>query len=105
MHPFSYLDTTEDESMFNDVPSTSAKPPRGRKRKNSDTATKERKVTGRAHAKRVRGNRGILKELVEMPLDVLFEVPRAPFSPHILVYLGTIFDRYSAAWNLSTCCI
>ena len=63
-----------------DVPSTSAKPTRGRKRKNSETATKERKVTGRAHAKRARGNRGILKELVEMPLDVFFEVPRVLFS-------------------------
>ena len=78
----SYLDTTEDESMYidSDVPSTSAKPTRGRKRKNSETATKERKVTGRAHAKRARGNRGILKELVEMPLDVFFEVPRVLFS-------------------------
>ena len=80
----SYLDTTEDaESMYidSDVPSTSAKPTRGRKRKNSETATQERKVTGRAHAtKRARGNRGILKELVEMPLDVFFEVRRIPFS-------------------------
>jgi len=74
--------TTDDESIYmdSDVPSTSAKPTRGRKRKNPETATKEGRVTGRAHAKRARGNRGILKELVEMPLDVFFEVPRVPFS-------------------------
>ncbi|KIM49548.1 hypothetical protein M413DRAFT_21749 [Hebeloma cylindrosporum] len=72
--PLSYLETTEDESMYSDVPTTSTKPVRGRKRKNPETATKEPKVTGRANAKRARGNRGILKELVEMPLDVLFEI-------------------------------
>jgi hypothetical protein len=77
----SFLDTTEDESMCIDSDVPSVKPTRGRKRKNSETATKERRVAGRAHAtKRARGNRGILKELVEMPLDVFFEVPRVPFS-------------------------
>lgn len=86
--PISYPDTTEDESMYSDMPSTSAKPTPGRKRKNPETATKERRVTGRPRAKRARGNRGILKELVEMPLDVLFEVPRVPFP--ICIFL-TIF--------------
>ena len=103
--PVSYPDTTEDESMYSDMPSTSAKPTPGRKRKNPETATKERRVTGRAHAKRAKGNRGILKELVEMPLDVLFEVPRVPFPSRIYIDLATKFDRYLAAWNLLTCCI
>ena len=73
-------DHEDDQSMYSDGPTTSSNPPRGKKRKNPETVTKERRVTGRTQAKRVRGNRGILKELVEMPLDVLFEVPHLLFS-------------------------
>jgi hypothetical protein len=40
---------------------------RGKKRK-----SREGKVNPRA--KKLRGNRGLLKQLVEMPLDLLFEV-------------------------------
>jgi len=80
-----YLDATEDESMHSDVASTSAKPTRGKKRKGPETAAEEQRLTGRAHTKRARGNRGILKELVKMPLDVLFEVSTS--CPFLLIYL------------------
>ena len=87
--------------MHSDGASTSAKPTRGKKRKSPETAAKEQRVAGRAHTKRARGNRGILKELVEMPLDVLFEVLPTPFS--ISLFIFTLFVRYSAAWNPLTC--
>ena len=47
--------------------------PGGKKRKTYDS--KGPKVDGRPQAKRVRGKRGLLKQLVEMPVDILFEVP------------------------------
>ncbi|KDR81922.1 hypothetical protein GALMADRAFT_240234 [Galerina marginata CBS 339.88] len=46
-----------------------SKKTRGKKRK-----AKDEKADGQPQTKKVRGTRGILKQLVEMPLDVLFEI-------------------------------
>jgi len=81
----SHSDNQDDEPMYSDVQATSSKPTRGKKRKNPESSTKERRVTGRTQAKRVRGYRGILKELVEMPLDVLFEVLHVLLSIYIQI--------------------
>ena len=117
----SYLDTTEDESMYidSDVPSTSAKPTQGRKRKNSETATKERKVTGRAHAKRARGNGGILKiekflstgilsvpprlsKMYRLLMDIFYQfVPQELGTGLMLIYLLTLPVPHCFACNIS----
>ncbi|KAF8968302.1 hypothetical protein BDZ97DRAFT_1696676 [Flammula alnicola] len=44
---------------------------RGKKRKTED---RQSKGDGQSHAKKIRGRRGKLEDLVEMPLDVLFEI-------------------------------
>ena len=67
-----YVDPPSDDSEFvDDEVEVAEKKPRGKKRKydNNDT-----KANGRPQAKKARGKRGLLKQLVEMPVDVLFEV-------------------------------
>lgn len=50
-----------------------AKPTRSKKRKISETAN-EGKAVGGSKPKKLKGNRGLLRALVEMPLDILLEV-------------------------------
>lgn len=50
-----------------------AKPTRSKKRKTSEIAN-EGKAVGGSKPKKLKGNRGLLRALVEMPLDILFEV-------------------------------
>ncbi|KIM49552.1 hypothetical protein M413DRAFT_438740 [Hebeloma cylindrosporum] len=60
------------DSEFDEEMEVAAKKPRGKKRKtsgNNDVGPPQAKK-----ARHVRGKRGILKQLVEMPFDVLFEI-------------------------------
>jgi hypothetical protein len=52
------------------------KPTRSKKRKISESANKG-KVVGSSKPKKLKGNRGLLRALVEMPLDILLEVCHA----------------------------
>jgi hypothetical protein len=61
----------DDEEFVDDEMEVAKKSPRGKKRKYD---SKGPKADGRPQAKKVRGKRGLLKQLVEMPVDVLFEV-------------------------------
>ena len=58
---------------------------RGKKRK-----SRESKVN--PQVKKFRGKRGLLRQLVEMPLDVLFEVGATP------PFNGLVFILYSDIW-------
>jgi hypothetical protein len=57
------------DSEYEQQPSAEP-PPRGKKRKSRED--KDNKLG--PQVKKVRGKRGLLRQLVEMPLDVLFEV-------------------------------
>jgi len=66
------IDLPSDDSEFVDDEVEVAEKPRGKKRK-----TYETRPNGQHQAKKartVRGKRGLLKQLVEMPVDVLLEV-------------------------------
>jgi hypothetical protein len=70
------IDLPADDSEFiDDEVEVAEKKPRGKKRKTYDN--NDTKADGQPQAKKVRhvrGKRGLLKQLVEMPVDVLFEV-------------------------------
>jgi len=73
------IDPLSDDSEFVDneveVAEKNPRATRGKKRKTYDN--KDTKADGQPQAKKVRsvrGKRGLLKQLVEMPVDVLFEV-------------------------------
>ena len=63
---------TDEEFMQSDALAPE-KPTRSKKQKTSETPN-ERRAVGGSKPKRLRGNRGLLRALVEMPLDILFEV-------------------------------
>jgi hypothetical protein len=96
----------EDKEFVENEVAALAKPTRGKKRKTLET-TKEGKAAGSSKTQKLRGNRGLLQALVEMPLDILFEV----CNPHrcslhengpSLQENLTPLPRYLAVWNHST---
>ena len=69
--PASDLEVSTDEDAGETV--ASATKPRGKKRK-AAAEPDNGSISSTQQRKKVRGKRGILKDLVEMPMDVLFEV-------------------------------
>lgn len=69
------IDLPSDDSEFVDDDSeveVAEKKPQGKKRKTYETKPDRQHQAKKART--VRGKRGLLKQLVEMPVDVLFEV-------------------------------
>jgi hypothetical protein len=79
-------DDIEGDSEYEQPPAESSS--RGKKRKSRED--KDSKLG--SQVKKFRGKRGLLRQLVEMPLDVLFEV-RATLPP--LLFNGLMFTIFS----------
>ncbi|KAF8162809.1 hypothetical protein B0H34DRAFT_295051 [Crassisporium funariophilum] len=63
-----------DYEMLEDAPVLEKKKPQRKVQKRKKTEDTESNTDGKPPVKKVRGKRGMLKELFEMPLDILFEI-------------------------------